>query len=94
MSHDAGNAKGKRPKATRTTKNKGGERLKCSLLLTPENDLRLTVLASLRGTDRSTLLNGILDEALRGVVVSLRGPLAGEGGAGEGPFQTADGEAA
>ena len=46
--------------------------------LTPENDLRLTVLASLRGTDRSTLLNSILDDALRGVVVSLRGPLASE----------------
>ena len=82
MSHDAGNAKGKRTKATKTTKNKGAERLKCSLLLTPENDLRLTVLASLRGTDRSTLLNSILDDALRGVVVSLRGrwqPRAGQG---------------
>ena len=78
----------------RRPKNKGAERLKCSLLLTPENDLRLTVLAALRGTDRSTLLNSILDDALRGVVVSLRGPLASESGAGEGDAETATPEAA
>jgi hypothetical protein len=94
MSQDAGNAKGKRSKATKTTKNKGAERLKCSLLLTPENDLRLTVLAALRGTDRSTLLNSLLDDSLRGVVVSLRGQLATESGAGEGDAETADSEAA
>jgi hypothetical protein len=95
MSQDAGNAKGKKPPRTKPQKGKATERLKCSLLLTPENDLRLTVLASLRGTDRSTLLNSILDETLRGVVVSLRGPLATEnGGAGEGAFETAEPEAA
>ncbi len=94
MSQDIGSAKGKRVKAAKTTKSKGAERLKCSLLLTSENDLRLTVLASLRGTDRSTLLNSILDDALRGVVVSLRGPLAAEGGTGEGTAETADSEAA
>ena len=33
MSQDAGNAKGKQAKATKTPKNKGAERLKCSLLL-------------------------------------------------------------
>ncbi len=53
--------------------------LYCALSQLPS---RYPVLASLRGTDRSTLLNSVLDEALRGVVVSLRGPLA-EGGAGE-----------
>jgi len=94
MSHDAGNAKGKRPKAAKTTKGKGAERFLCNHPVTTENDLRLTVLASLRGTDRSTLLNSILDDALRGVVVSLRGPLAAESGAGEGAFETADPEAA
>jgi hypothetical protein len=77
MSQDAGSAKGKRTKAGKTTRSKGAERLKCSLLLTPENDLRLTVLASLRGTDRSTLLHSILDEDLRGVVVTLGGPAFG-----------------
>jgi hypothetical protein len=70
--------------------------LKCSLLLSKENDLRLTVLASLRSTDRSTLLNVILDDALRGVVVSLRGQLATEQteqGAGEGAPEESDAEA-
>ena len=95
MSQDAGSAKGKRTKAARTTKGKGAERLKCSLLLTAENDLRLTVLATLRGLDRSTLLNSILDDALRGVVVSLRGPLSAEtGGAGEGGAEAEPSEAA
>jgi hypothetical protein len=95
MSQDAGNAKGKKPPRVKPQKGRTAERLKCSLLLTPENDLRLTVLASLRGTDRSTLLNSILDDALRGVVVSLRGPLSAEtGGAGEGTAETSDPEAA
>ena len=49
------------------------------------------MLASLRGTDRSTLLNSILDDALRGVVVSLRGSLAAESGAGEGGEALAEG---
>src|SRR5512135_1143130 len=85
MSQDAGNPKSKKPTRAKPQKGKTAERLKCSLLLTPENDLRLTVLATLRGMDRSTLVNAILDEALRGVVVSLRGPLSAEtGGAGEG----------
>src|SRR5512135_2664364 len=84
MSQDAGNPKGKKLPRAKPQKGKAAERLKCSLPLTRENDLRLTVLASLRGTDRSTLLNAILDDALRGVVVSLRGPFSGEaGGLGE-----------
>src|SRR4051812_40109390 len=88
MSLDANNAKAKKMTRAKPPKGKAPERLKCSLLLTRENDLRLTVLASLKGTDRSSLLNVILDDALRGVVVSLRGPLAAENGsetgAGEG----------
>ena len=83
MSLDASNAKGKKQTRAKSPKSKAPERLKCSLLLTRENDLRLTVLASLKNTDRSSLLNTILDDALRGVVVSLRGALATEGGAGE-----------
>lgn len=81
MSSDAGTPKSKKSTRAKAPKPKTAERLKCSLLLTKENDLRLTVLASLRDTDRSSLLNTILDDALRGVVVSLRGQLAsGEGG--------------
>jgi len=94
MSLDANNAKGKKTTRAKAPKSKAPERLKCSLLLTRENDLRLTVLASLKGTDRSTLLNTILDDALRGVVVSLRGPLATESGVGEGVTPEADTEAA
>jgi hypothetical protein len=81
MSADAGTPKGKKSRGAKAPRPKAAERVKCSLLLTKENDLRLTVLASLRDTDRSSLLNTILDDALRGVVVSLRGQLAtGEGG--------------
>ena len=94
MSLDPGSTKGKKSRAPKATKGKAPERLKCSLLLTKENDLRLTVLASLKGTDRSTLINTILDDALRGVVVSLRGQLATEGGAGEGTPSEGEAEAA
>lgn len=93
MSPEQGSIKGKKTNRAKTAKGKTLERLKCSLLLTAENDLRLTVLATLRGTDRSTLLNSILDDALRGVVVSLRGSLA-ESGAGEGGEEPNDAEAA
>jgi len=51
-------------------------------------------LAALKGVHRSTLADSILTEALGGVVISLRGALAGEGGAGEGGAETADSEAA
>lgn len=93
MTGDAETPKGKRQARAKAPRSKGGERLKCSLLLTKENDLRLTVLASLRGTDRSSLLNTILDDALRGVVVSLRGQLAAEREAGEGGEEEVDAEA-
>ena len=83
MSTEAGNVKGKRAKTAKAPKSQSPKRHKCSLLLTPENDLRLTVLANIKGMDRSELINVILDDALRGVVVSLRGPLA-ESGVGEG----------
>src|SRR3954469_17477606 len=85
MSLDANNAKGKKSPRGKAPKGKAPERLQCSLLVTRENDLRLTVLASLKGSDRSTLLNTILDDARRGGVVSLRGALAtGDPGVGEG----------
>lgn len=81
MQNDSGGSKAKRGRASKAPRGKASEKVKCSLLLSPENDLRLTVLAALRGTDRSGLVNSILDDALRGVVISLRGPLAD--GAGE-----------
>ena len=83
MNLDAGSQKGKKTPRGKAPKSQAPKRHKCSLLLTPENDLRLTVLANIKGLDRSELINVILDDALRGVVVSLRGPLA-ESGVGEG----------
>ena len=50
---------------------------KCTLLLDPETSLKLTIAAHLRGLDRSELVNELLTEALRCVVVSLRGQLPG-----------------
>lgn len=81
MQNEPGSTKAKKSRAAKSPRGKGVEKVKCSLLLSPENDLRLTVLAAMRGTDRSGLINTILDEALRGVVISLRGSLAD--GAGE-----------
>src|SRR3954453_21298044 len=92
MSSSSNSPRGKQQSRGKATKGKVPERIKCSLLLTRENDLRLTVLANVRGKDRSTILNEFLDDCLRGVVVSLRGQLATESGAGEGPPAAADGE--
>ena len=94
MSQDSEQTKSKKVSKAKPQKSKAPERLKCSLLLTRENDLRLTVLASLKGTDRSALINTILDDALRGVVVSLRGALATESSGAGGLGQEADSEAA
>ena len=82
MSNDA---KSKKSKTTKTRKDQGAERLKTSVLISRSVLIRVGALAGIRGVDRSTLINSLLEEATRGVVVSLRGPLAGEGnGAGEG----------
>jgi hypothetical protein len=52
---------------------KADARVKASLLLSAETDLKLTVLAKMRSLDRSLLAEKILSDAVRGVVVSLRG---------------------
>jgi hypothetical protein len=67
-------AKPRKRLSAKPSDRKAGDRVKCTLLLTAENDLKLTVLAALRGVDRSALVNQVLAEAVRGVVVSLRGP--------------------
>jgi hypothetical protein len=69
------------PTATQTQKRrnaqqaarKAPERDKCTLLLSSDVSLKLTVAAHLRGLDRSELVNEVLAEALRHVVISLRG---------------------
>ena len=73
--------------AAKAAKPKDG-REKITLLISKETNVKLSTLAALKGVDRSTLADSILTEALRGVVISLRGSLAG--GAGEGGAETAD----
>jgi putative ribosome biogenesis GTPase RsgA len=75
--------KPKKSRATKTRKDQGHERIKTSVLLSRSVDIKIRALAGIRGVDKSTLINGLLEEATRGVVVSLRGPLAEGSGAGE-----------
>ena len=76
-------AKPKRSRTTKTRKDQGAERIKTSVLLNRSVDIKIRALAGIRGVDKSTLINSLLEEATRGVVVSLRGPLA-EGKRGRG----------
>lgn len=46
---------------------------KCTLLLDTDTSLKLTVAAHLRGLDRSELVNRLLTDSLRHVVISVRG---------------------
>lgn len=91
MSNDA---KPKKSKATRTRKDQGHERIKTSVLLSRSVDIKIRALAGIRGVDKSTLINGLLEEATRGVVVSLRGPLAESYGAGEGTAESEESQSA
>jgi len=63
------------PKRRRARKEerKASERDKCTLLLWPDISRKLTVAASLRGLDRSDLVNEVLTDALSYVVISIRG---------------------
>ncbi len=90
MSQDA---KPKKPKTTKTRKEQGHERIKTSVILSRSVDIKIRALSGIRGVDKSTLINSLLEEATRGVVVSLRGPLAESLGAGEN-LTEADTEAA
>ena len=94
MSGETASGKNRRSRpAAKPAKLKDG-REKITLLISKETNVKLSTLAALKGVDRSTLADSILTEALRGVVISLRGALAAEGGAGEGGAETADPEAA
>jgi hypothetical protein len=59
------------------------------VLLSRSVDIRIRALAGMRGVDKSTLINSLLEQVTRGVVVSHRGALAAEGGVGEGTAETA-----
>lgn len=86
--------KPKRSKTTKTRKDQGAERIKTSVLLSRSVDIKIRALSGIRGVDKSTLINSLLEEATRGVVVSLRGPLAEGSGAGESLSEEAEGDAA
>jgi hypothetical protein len=75
--------KSKRSKTTKTRRDQGADRIKTSVLLSRSVDIKIRALAGIRGVDKSTLMNSLLEEATRGVVVSLRGPFAESSGAGE-----------
>ena len=60
-------------KTTNTAAQKAASRDKCTLLLDSDVSLKLSVAAHLRGLDRSELVNELLADALRYVVVSIRG---------------------
>jgi hypothetical protein len=72
-------AKGRRNRAgAKATKAKEA-REKCTLLLQRDTSIKLSTLAAIKGIDRSTLADEILGQALRHVVIALRGP-TGEAG--------------
>src|SRR5262245_31930016 len=87
-------AKPKKGRGTKTRKDQAGERIKTSVLLSRSVDIRIRALSGIRGVDKSTLRNSLLDEATRGVVISLRGSFAAEAGAGEGSDHETDSELA
>ena len=71
----------KKSRGGKTRKDQGADRVKTSVLLSRSVDIRIRALSGIRGVDKSTLINSLLDEATRGVVVSLRGSFAAEAGA-------------
>jgi hypothetical protein len=56
---------------------KPADREKCTLLLHSDVSIKLSVAAHIRGLDRSELVNELLSDALRYVVVSIRGQSTG-----------------
>jgi hypothetical protein len=71
-------AKARKRSGAKAQERKGADRVRCTLILSAETDLKLGVLAMLRGLDRSALADRILSEAVRSVVVSLRGSAAAD----------------
>src|SRR5690348_7016034 len=59
-----------RPRRRSSAKPQVRDRIKASLLLSADVDMKLSIRARMLGMDRSALANQILAEAVRGVVVS------------------------
>jgi hypothetical protein len=88
------NGKPQKGRGTKTRKDQGADRIKTSVLISRSVDIKIRALAGIRGVDKSSLINSLLEEATRGVVVSLRGPLAESSGVGEQLITEAEPEAA
>jgi hypothetical protein len=71
MNHTASKA-AKRRTGTADAR-KDAQRDKCTLLLDPQTSIKLSVAAALKGVDRSDLVNDVLADALRHIVISVRG---------------------
>jgi hypothetical protein len=82
MSGEASNSKSRKSRSTAKPSKPKYTREKITLLIGHDTNVKLSTLSAHKGLDRSTLADSILTEALRHVVISLRGPLAD--GAGEG----------
>lgn len=76
--------KPKKGRAAKPRKDQGTDRFKTSVTLSRSVDIKIRALAGIRGVDKSSLINSLLEEATRGIVISLRGPFAE--GAGEDVF--------
>ena len=72
---NAGRRKGR--SAAKPTKTKD-VREKITLLISKDTNVKLSTLAAIKGLDRSSLADAILGDALRHVVISLRGQGGGE----------------
>jgi hypothetical protein len=55
------------------TEEKKEPRRRVGFLISFENDFKLTVLARKKGVDRSTLVNDVIGDLCRGIVISFRG---------------------
>jgi hypothetical protein len=71
MNHTAG--KPQKRRTAPTSARKVSDREKCTLLLDSDTSVKLSVAAHLRGVDRSTLVNMLLADSLKYVVISIRG---------------------
>lgn len=72
-------AKARKRPSTKASARQSAPKVKCTILLSSEADQRLAIHAAMMGTDRSTLVDRLVNEHLRRYVVSDRGGLHTEG---------------
>jgi hypothetical protein len=87
-------AKAKKGRTTKPRKDQAADRIKTSVLLSRSVDVKIRALAGIRGVDKSTLINSLLEGATRGVVVQIRNPGLTDQGTGQGGRQPEEDEEA